>query len=105
MKATHRVYSGHGWRGWCDFLGVQRRRRPRRAWRPFAEARAFARSLGLRSSHEWEAWSRGDRPDLAPRPADIPAAAYLTYASDGWRGWRDFLGTESTAAPVQVGQG
>ena len=93
-----RLYAGQGWKGWCDFLAAPRRPRPRRAWRPFEEARAFARALRFRSSHEWEAWSRGDRPDLPPRPADIPAAAYLTYANDGWRGWRDFLGTEMVTA-------
>ena len=34
------------------------------ARKPFAEAREFARSLGLRSTKEWEKWSKsGARPD------------------------------------------
>jgi hypothetical protein len=93
-----RMYRGKGWKGWCDFLGVAKRARPRSAWRPFEEARAFARNQGFRSSREWEAWSRGDRPDLAPRPDDIPGVPYVAYAQHGWRGWRDFLGTEAGAS-------
>ena len=96
-----RMYRGHGWRGWCDFLGVAKRGRPRTAWRPFVEARAFARGLAFRSSHEWVAWCRGDRPDLPTRPADIPAVPYLAYAADGWNGWRDFLGTGPAGAAKQ----
>lgn len=97
-----RMYRGRGWKGWCDFLGVRRRGRPRRVWRPFGEAREFAWSLGFRSSREWEAWSRGDRPDLAPRPEDIPGVPYVAYANDGWRGWLDFLGTEAAAPSPRV---
>lgn len=92
--APNVLYGGQGWKGWCDFLGIARRARPRTAWRPFPEARAFARSLALPSSRAWEEWSRGHRPDMPPRPADIPGVPYVAYKHDGWSGWRDFLGTE-----------
>ena len=54
--------------------------------------------LAFRSSHEWERWSRGERPDLAPRTVDIPGVPYVAYAKDGWLGWRDFLGTAAGRA-------
>ena len=95
-----RAYRGQGWKGWCDFLGMKRRGRTRRSWRSFEEARSFARGLGFGSSRAWEEWSRGDRPDLAPRPADIPGVPYVAYSKDGWRGWRDFLGSERVRAGV-----
>jgi hypothetical protein len=65
-----------------------RKKRWRKQWRPFEEARAFARSLNLLSSAEWVKYSKsGQKPD------DIPALAHRVYKDSGWLGWGDWLGT------------
>jgi hypothetical protein len=60
---------------------------PKRVWRPFAEARDFARSLNLSSCAEWYAWRE-------QRPADIPSSlsSYEEFA-----GYADFLGYPNRA--------
>jgi Hypothetical methyltransferase len=85
----HVVYRDRGWNGYGDWLGTGRTTWTRkRIWRPFTEARALARGLGLSNSLEWDAWAKSDA-----RPADVPSAADQAYRSDGWAGWGDFLGT------------
>lgn len=53
---------------------------------PFEEARAYARSLGLKGTPGWGAWSRTQRPLGIP---SHPAGVY----KDEWQGWGDWLGT------------
>src|SRR5262249_30654704 len=66
---------------WGDWLGTG-------IYRSFEEARAFARSLGLKSGVEWRAYAKsGQKPD------DIPASPNKTYAEVGWASWGDWLGT------------
>ena len=63
--------------------------RAKKAWRPFEEARVFARSLKLRSKTEWFQYRKsGERPD------DIPKSPNDVYKNDGWKGWIDWLGNE-----------
>jgi hypothetical protein len=57
-------------------------------WRPFAEARAFVRTLKLKSNREWSAYCLSGQ-----RPADVPADPLSTYADVGWAGMGDWLGT------------
>ena len=52
------------------------RRRGRRDWRPFEEAREFVRSLGLKSVREWEAYCASGK-----RPADIPSNPQMAYGN------------------------
>jgi hypothetical protein len=78
----NKVYTGTGWAGWPDFLASGWR-----SWRPFGEARAFARSLGLKSTAEWEAYCCSEK-----RPADIPINPCAVYANAGWIDWSDWLG-------------
>lgn len=54
---------------------------------PFAEAREFAQSLGLKSSREWVTHCKSER------PMDIPANPDQVYKHMGWAGYSDFLGT------------
>ena len=61
-------------------------------WRPFFEAWAFVRALGLKNVQEWQAYGRsGQKPD------DIPSGPAKVYASE-WRSFGDWLGT-GTIAP------
>jgi hypothetical protein len=80
------VYADAGWDGWGDWLGGGGSRRGN--WRTFEEARAFARSLGLKSARDWRAYcGSGKKPD------DIPSNPHKTYADAGWDGWSDWLGS------------
>ena len=56
-------------------------------FRSFEDARAFMRTLGLKSKKEWEAWKSSGK-----RPCDIPSTPQTTYASSGWISYPDFLG-------------
>jgi hypothetical protein len=63
--------------------------RTKNNWRPFKEARAFVRSLGLKNEAEWYAWSKS-----GARPKDIPSTPIKVYRDKGWVSWRDWLGTD-----------
>lgn len=64
----HRTYKEKGWRGYGDFLGTKHRKG---GWRPFEEARAFVRRLGLKDTKDWIEYAKsGDK------PTDIPAQPY-----------------------------
>src|SRR5581483_2036718 len=85
-----KAYGSH-WEGWADFLGnggTKRNRRSTGTLRPFAEARAFVRQLGLKTQKEYAAWSQ-----TMDRPADIPANPYNAYGDD-WTNWADWLGQQ-----------
>ncbi|OWK37390.1 DEAD/DEAH box helicase [Fimbriiglobus ruber] len=55
-------------------------------YRPFAEARAFVRSLGLKSQREWSDYCKSGR-----RPVDIPTTPHTVYAE--WVDLKDWLGS------------
>jgi len=94
-RAPLSVYAKDGWLGFGDFLGTGNVSNRLRVFRGFEAAREFARTLGLRSRAEWLAWSRGDHPDLPPRPKDIPAKPHVRY--DEFTSWADFLGVDHDA--------
>ncbi|MDA9730171.1 DEAD/DEAH box helicase family protein [SAR86 cluster bacterium] len=56
--------------------------------RPFAQAREWARTLGI-NSVEWREFCKTDK-----KPLDIPADVSRAYGSE-WTDWRDFLGQPS----------
>src|SRR6185437_1555456 len=57
-------------------------------WRPFADARTYVRTLGLKTQADYQAWAKSE-----DRPSDIPVVPRSRYASE-WRGWADWLGNE-----------
>jgi hypothetical protein len=75
---------------WADWLGIEKHKRP------FAEARAFARSLGLKSIREWKRYAASNK-----LPSDIPARPQeaFAYAKEGWAGYEDWLGKEKRKRP------
>ena len=86
-KMPNCVYEKEGWSSFGDWLGTGRIADNLKEYRPFKEARAFARSLGLRSWEEWRDYCKsGNRPD------DIPSNPHRTYNDDGWAGMADWLG-------------
>lgn len=62
-------------------------------WRPFEQARAYARSLELKNNAEWRNFYK-----TRNRPADIPAAPEQVYKHTGWISYGDWLGTGAIAA-------
>ena len=60
----------------------------KKAWRPFKEAREFARSLKLRNQTEWKEYL-----ESGERPNDIPSSPDSNYKNNGWINWGDWLGT------------
>ena len=83
-----KAYTGGGWRGWGHWLGPGNQANQTRRFLPFAEALAFARSLGLASLKEWKAWCRE-----GTRPPNVPSNPDATYRDGGWRGWVHWLGS------------
>lgn len=94
----HNTYANTGWKGMGDWLGTGTIAPRLRQYRPFREARAFARKLKLKSQTEWRNFCRGRMPQFGRLPQDIPANPGITYAGKGWKGFGDWLGT-GTVAP------
>jgi hypothetical protein len=86
------TYSNRGWAGLGDWLGTGTVATFERQYRPFREARAFVRRLGLPGQAEWQAYSKSGK-----RPPDIPAHPGLSYRDRGWAGFGDWLGTGTVA--------
>lgn len=93
----YQTYSGKGWVGMGDWLGTYAVANHQRIYRPFKEAREFARGLKLKSSSEWASFCKGDFPAKGTLPSDIPVAADNVYSKKGWAGWGDWLGTDYVA--------
>jgi hypothetical protein len=82
-----RVYKKE-WKGMGDWLGTGTVAPKDRQYRPFAEAREFVRSLGLKNREEWESYCKSGK-----KPVDIPTAPWIVY-EDEWEGQPDWLGYE-----------
>lgn len=87
------TYADNGWAGMGDWLGTGAIADHLREYRPFKQARAFARSLGLKSRAEWDKFCKGELPEKGKLPSDISANPNQTYANKGWAGVGDWLGT------------
>jgi superfamily II DNA or RNA helicase len=95
-KVPHMVYADDGWSSWGDWLGSGRIATYKVKYRPFYEARRYARSLGLKTREEWLDFARSEK-----RPADIPVKPERTYAKHGWAGMGDWLGTGTVATHLR----
>ncbi|HEY4681515.1 MAG TPA: integrase repeat-containing protein [Nitrosarchaeum sp.] len=77
------------WNGFEDWLGYTARRSAYRKFRPFTEARTFARSLKLKSVDEWRNYFKSGK-----KPDDIPTTPNTIYKKE-WKDWGDWLGYAS----------
>lgn len=93
----NQVYLEDGWKGYGDWVGTGSISPRYAVYREFAEARAFARSLGLKDVREWRLFCRGKLPNKGKLPMDIPKAPEQVYAKNGWQGTGDWLGTGAVA--------
>lgn len=88
-NAADRIYADAGWVNWGDWLGTGAVADKNRAKRPFEEARAFVRALGLKQVEDWREYVKsGFKPD------DIPSHPEKTYADKGWAGEADWIGSK-----------
>jgi hypothetical protein len=97
-NAPNNTYANRGWVGWGDWLGTGTIAPRNRQYRSFCEARAFARSLGLKGEKEWRDFrkKKGNLPENGSLPLDIPTNPNIIYAKTGWSGYADWLGTDRT---------
>jgi len=71
---------------WWDQIKIKARKP--REYKPFEEARDFARSQGVNSKIEYQRWAR------AKNIAGMPVAPEQVYKDKGWVDWFDFLGIQ-----------
>lgn len=91
------VYKSKGWIGIGDWLGTDRLATNDIIYRDFKRARAYVRSLNLKSQEEWFKFCKeGEKPNDIPRNAD------RTYKNQGWRGYGDWLGNNKVANQDKV---
>ena len=81
---AYTTYKDEGWISWADFLGF--------AYKPFEEAREFARSLGLKNGNDWKVFCKSGL-----KPPNIPISPREVYKHKGWIGIGDWLGTGSVS--------
>jgi superfamily II DNA or RNA helicase len=93
--APAKVYRDKGWISLGDWIGTMRIATKDKVYRPFELARAYARSLKLRSGVEWYQFCGGKLPEKGQLPDDIPVTPRNTYSKikkGGWSGMSDWLG-------------
>jgi G:T-mismatch repair DNA endonuclease (very short patch repair protein) len=87
-SAPNIVYRDSGWVSWPEWLrGGSPLVRPSR-FRPFDEARRWARDLRVSRMEDWTGLARA-----GGLPSDIPKTPQYVYAEQGWAGWGDWFGT------------
>jgi hypothetical protein len=91
-NAPDQAYREAGWSSWGDWLGTSSVATYLRKYRPFKEARAFVRRLGLKSGDEWSQYCKSGK-----KPDNIPNAPHAVYADEGWSSMGDWLGTGNVA--------
>jgi hypothetical protein len=85
-------YSDEGWIGIGDWLGTGYISVRGGKFRSFEEARSLAQSLKLKNINEWKKYCKSGL-----KPTDIPASPSVIYATKGWKGNGDWLGTGNVA--------
>ena len=101
-RQPKKYYEKRGcWISWPDWLGSEdkisqsRLRVGQIQYRSFEEARKFARSLCLKSLIEWRLYCRRKMPEKEEKPKDIHSRPATLYGYKGWKGFEDWLGTNS----------
>ena len=86
---AHRTYKNRGWKGYGDYFGTNNVKAGSIEYVSFEEAREFAWKFKLKNQNMWFKLSK-----TSAKPINIPAAVSRVYKDKGWKGWKDFLGTD-----------
>lgn len=92
------IYKDCGWVGLGDWLGTGTIANRKKAYPPYAEARAFVHGLGFKSWWDWQAYCQSGK-----RPDNIPSAPWTTYKDRGWINLGDWLGACVSSTPKTKG--
>jgi len=86
-SAPNVIYKDKGWISWPDWFGT----RPGfdGVFLPFEEARAFVRTLCLKTTIEWNKYCKSGK-----KPHNIPNNPRGVYKNEGWISWPDWTGTK-----------
>lgn len=92
-KTYKRQEYGNKWVNWRQFLGIERisNHEKSRNWRAYEGAKAFARSLNLKSHGDWIKYTSGEFKGLPLLPTDVPRKPDEVYKN--WGSWPEFLGS------------
>ena len=84
------IYKGEGWINWNDWLGAGPigSRFISNNCLDYEGAKLLVHSLRLYTQKEWRTYCRSGK-----KPNNIPANPPAVYKNNGWRSWRDWLGT------------
>jgi hypothetical protein len=77
-------YYAEEWVSWFDWFGKKNTRD--KECLPFIEARAYVRSLNLKTQKEWNAYLK-----RKIKPDNIPYHPERAFKDKGWKGWKDWL--------------
>ena len=88
-KHPERIYINQGWVSFGDWLGNSNLSNRKRNFLDFKNARNFARSLNLKNTDEWRAFTK-----TSNLPDNIPVAPNSTYKNKGWKSMQNWLGTK-----------
>ena len=83
------AYKNKGWISWGDFLGTGRIANQNRVYLKFEEARSYVRKLGLKNAEQWNEFYKSQS-----FPNNIPKNPRRKYKDKGWKGYKDWLGTD-----------
>ena len=91
-KHCNQTYKAE-WEGWSKFLSNNNPHGKKNTeWMQFNKAREFVRTLGLKSTKEWNSYCRGELKNLPKRPYNIPVFPHRYYKNDGYTTIMDWLG-------------
>jgi len=89
-ERPHLEYKENGWQGWKDWLGLQIN------YHDFKTTRKFIHSLKLKDRNDWLRFCSGQLTGKSRRTENIYVYPDIAFRNDGWDGWNDWLGVEST---------
>jgi superfamily II DNA or RNA helicase len=80
------------WINMGDWLGTANIATYNKEFRPFIEARVFARTLGINNQKKWAEYCKSGE-----KPIDIPTTPQQVYKNDGWISLGDWLGNKKNS--------
>ena len=77
------------WKGWQEFLGYSLHPK-KKSFLSYTNARRYIETFSFTTAKEYRDWSKTDE-----RPGNIPSDPRAEYINKGWKGWEDFLNSNT----------